>query len=244
MEIELSHVFSEPADALWAVLLDPEQVSKCVPGMQSVDVISDTEYHARIKVKIAFISANFTIRTLITEANRPHYLQAEASGQDKSVGSSVKAIVNMNLTDVGEGRTELRVKGSATVLGRLGTLGLNPMRTKAERMWEQFCGALEAHLSGDRADEANTVPDRPDARSPGSAADATRPLTPSAPSSAPRSARRAKGLFSWFGSRDKTEGLRIEVHRTDTRVVISCPASHADQCFAWLDRQLGPQEGK
>lgn len=44
--------------------------------MQSVDVISPTEYAAVIKVKIAFISAKFKLRTTIVERRAPTYLQA------------------------------------------------------------------------------------------------------------------------------------------------------------------------
>lgn len=243
MEIELAHVFKTPIDALWSVVLDPERVAKCVPGIQSVDVISDTEFHAQIKVKIAFISANFAIRTVITEMNAPHSLQAEASGQDNSIGSSVKAVVGMNLSAVGEGQTELRVKATATVLGRLGTLGLNPMRTKAERMWEQFCASLEDLLAGVEAgtDNGSAGQNEPASQS------AAEPAPANAPQPEVRSTptpQRRSGIFSWIRPGNRTDGFRIEFDRNGTRVVISCPASNADQCLAWLDRQLEPQGSK
>lgn len=146
MDIELKHDFAAPADRLWALLLDPQAMANCVPGMQSVEVISDTEYVARMKVKIAFISASFNIRTVITEQASPDYLRCEATGEDNAVGSSVKSVNEMVLAPDGKGGTSLRVKSKATVFGRLGTLGLNPMRTKAERLWVEFCAAVEKAL--------------------------------------------------------------------------------------------------
>lgn len=224
MELEFSHVFDASAQDLWSVLLNPDRVGACVPGMQSVTVVSDTEYSARIRVKIAFISAHFDLRTVITEAQPPTFLRAEASGEDGKIGSSVKARVEMRLTPLASGRTELRVVAQADVLGRLGTLGLSPMRTKAEGMWAQFCAALAAVLAGgEGAQGAPTAPASPAAkRSAGPAAQAA--------AAGPRWSR-------WFGRHAPAE-FRIEIERAGARVVITCPPAQADQCLAWLDRQL------
>jgi carbon monoxide dehydrogenase subunit G len=228
MEFEFRHHFDATPDALWQVLLDPDRVGACVPGMQSVTVISDTEYRARIRVKIAFISANFDIRTVITETDPPHLLRAEASGEDGKISSSVSAKVEMRLTPSGDGQTELCVKARADVLGRLGTLGLNPMRTKAEGMWGQFCEALALQLSGGSPPAASS----------------------SSPAPAPRTAAKApvaltappgrSGWLSWFTPR--SEVFRVEVERNGNRIVLSCPPDQAELCLGWLDRHL--QEGR
>jgi uncharacterized protein len=236
MELEFRHVFDAAPAALWAVLLDPDRVGACVPGMQSVTVISDTEYSARIRVKIAFVSAHFDIRTVITEARPPTFLRAEASGEDGRIGSSVKAQVEMHLQPQDGGGTELRVHARADVFGRLGTLGLNPMRTKAEGMWTQFCEALAASLaSGDDAmlpQAAGTASDAP-------ASTRSTPPSPSVTSSAPAApvpTVERPGWLSWLRSGPAI--FRAEVERNGTRVVITCPSDKAAQCLAWLDRQL------
>jgi carbon monoxide dehydrogenase subunit G len=236
MELEFRHVFDAAPEALWAALLDPDRVGACVPGMQSVTIISDTEYSARIRVKIAFISAHFDIRTVITEARPPTYLRAVASGEDGRIGSSVKAQVEMHLEPQDGGRTELRVHSQADVLGRLGTLGLNPMRTKAEGMWTQFCDALAADLAG--GDGAH----RPVAEGTDSGARASTRSALSGPSAAsPAPATSAQsgmrpGWLSWL--RPGPAIFRAEIDRNGTRVIITCPTDQAAQCLAWLDRQL------
>lgn len=229
MELEFSHVFDAPAQELWSVLLDPDKVGACVPGMQSVTVVSDTEYHARIRIKIAFISAHFDIRTLITETQPPTLLRAEASGEDGKIGSSVKARVEMRLTPLADGQTELRVAAKADVLGRLGTLGLSPMRTKAEGMWAQFCAALAAVLAGGEV-------------APGAPAAPAGPAAPASASPAPQGPRAGSLWSRWFGRGGTAPAeVRIEIERAGARVVITCPPAQANQCLAWLDRQLkGP----
>lgn len=232
MEFEFRHQFEATPEALWQVLLDPDRVGACVPGMQSVTVVSDTEYRARLRVKIAFISAHFDIRTVITQTDPPNLLRAEASGEDGKIGSSVMARVEMRLTPVGSNQTELCVTAKADVLGRLGTLGLNPMRTKAEGMWVQFCEALAVQLAGGfpAASAAAPLP---------TTAPATTAPSISAPADAapsPAASKPRTGWRSWFAP--QPEVFRAEFERNGSRVVLSCPPAQAGLCLAWLDRHL------
>ena len=47
MEIEKTAVLSAPIERVWLQILDPKIMAMCVPGMQSIDVISDKEYLAQ-----------------------------------------------------------------------------------------------------------------------------------------------------------------------------------------------------
>ena len=228
MEIEQSHIIDAAPERLWEILLDPVAMAKCVPGMQSIEVVSDREYLARVKVKIAFISACFKVRTIVTEMTPPTYLRSESTGEDSSIGSSVKSVSEMFLTPVEDGHTELRVKVNATVLGKLGTLGLNPMRTKAERMWGEFCRNLETALTALASAEA------------AEGASLSGPEGNDSPAEALSSGKgKQYSVLRGFWQRlVGREVIRIEISRNDTVVVLHWPASHADQCLAWLERQL------
>jgi len=147
MDVEKTITLTAPADQVWAKLLDPEVMAACVPGMQSIEVISPTEYTSVIKVKITFISATFKLRTTIVEQRDPHYLRTEGTGEDKSVASSLKQTSEVFLTELPDGQVELKVKVKVDVLGKLGTFGLSVMKTKADRMWEEFCVNLVGRLA-------------------------------------------------------------------------------------------------
>jgi len=234
MDFEFRHNFDATPETLWQILLDPDRVGACVPGMQSVSVISDTEYRARLRVKIAFISAHFDIRTIITATEPPQFLRAEARGEDGKIGSSVSTRVEMRLTPMGEAQTALCVTAQADVLGRLGTLGLNPMRTKAEGMWSQFCAALALQLSAPPlAADAVTATAAPAAVKAGAA---TPPDANSSAISIPTGPKHRSGWRSWFAP--QPEMFRAELERNGSRVVLSCPPAQAGLCLAWLDRHL------
>ncbi|WP_077000405.1 CoxG family protein [Variovorax sp. KK3] len=138
MEIEKTLAIAAPPARVWALLLDPEVMGGCVPGMQSIEVLSPTEYKAVMAVKIAFISAKFRLKTTILEQRAPHYLRCEGTGEDASVASSLKQQSEMVLDEQPDGSTALRMKVKVDVLGRLGSFGLSVMKTKADRMWDEF----------------------------------------------------------------------------------------------------------
>lgn len=154
MDFEYGMDVAAPIDRVWELLLDPKVMAGCVPGTQDVEVISETEYLAVVKVKISFISAKFKIKTNIVETRPPTYLRCEGTGEDKLVSSAMKQVTELHLTDRGDGTTGILVQAKADVLGRLGSFGLSVMKTKADRMWEEFGDNFRAIAEAGRPDTA------------------------------------------------------------------------------------------
>lgn len=189
MEIEKTLTVSAPRERVWTLLLDPQVMTGAVPGMQSIEVISPTEYNALMKVKISFISAKFKLNTRIVEQREPEYLRAEGTGEDASVASSLKQTSEIFLTETADGGTELKLRVNVDLLGRLGTFGLSVMKTKADRLWEEFAKNLAQRLEqGPDVSEAAQVAQEGESAA-GAQAELTRAETPhSVSAAAPRMA--------------------------------------------------------
>ncbi|MFC7411004.1 CoxG family protein [Hydrogenophaga atypica] len=245
MEIEKTLSLDAPPARVWALLLDPNAMGACVPGMESIEVVSDSEYVAVMKVKISFISARFKLKTRIVERDETRYLRAEGTGEDTSVASSLKQVSEMWLAERDGGGTELRMKVKVDVLGRMGTFGLGVMKTKADRLWDEFGVNAAARLAG--ADRpavpaaAAPVPAQvpaPEVPAATAATQAAAPApvaaAPAAPLSVPAGATQVPAPGFWarlFGAR---QDIRVEVQRGDTRIVVSWPVQAAPECAAWL----------
>lgn len=247
MDIEKTLSIAAPAERVWALLLDPKVMGECVPGMQSIEVISDVEYVSVIQVKIAFVSARFKIKTTITEQRAPHYLRSEGTGEDTSVASSLKQTSDIFLTELPDGNTELRMTISVDVLGRLGTFGLNVMKTKADRMWDEFAVKLQACLSP--AEATNAVPsvDVPPAKAAltgVAASTATVPVAPAVRNVQPLPAAHRPGwLASLFGSAQPQQAvqaapdwphIRVDLKCGDTVATVYWPTTESAACADWL----------
>ncbi|WP_427307134.1 CoxG family protein [Cupriavidus sp. H39] len=242
MEIEKTLVTAAPPARVWALLLDPNVMGACVPGMASIEVLSEVEYIAHMAVKIAFINARFRLHTKIVETRAPHYLRTEGTGEDASVASSLRQSSELFLTPLDDGGTQLRMRVQVDVLGRLGTFGLSVMKTKADRMWDEFGANLLARLSPQGAQPAPEPVARP-APAPQAACVAAAPAVNGhavqpAQSAQPPSAR--AGLWSRLFGRGPHADICIELRRHDETIVVRWPAAHGEQCAAWLREYLRP----
>jgi carbon monoxide dehydrogenase subunit G len=130
MEIDKSVSLNASASRVWALLLDPQAMGACVPGMESIEVLTPEEYKAVMKVKIAFISARFTLRTRIVERREPLYLKAEGVGEDAAVASSLKYVTEIHLNERPDGGTDLHIH----------PLGLPPRKARVQKMVKYTLG--------------------------------------------------------------------------------------------------------
>ncbi len=233
MEIEKTLLLDAPPARVWALLLDPNAMGACVPGMESIEVVSDDEYVAVMKVKIAFISARFKLKTRIVERDEPRYLRAEGTGEDASVASSLKQNSEMWLQEREGGGTELRMKVKVDVLGRMGTFGLGVMKTKADRMWDEFGVNAAARLAGGTG-AAVDVPVPP------VVVEAAVPVEPVPPPSArieptlpPAASAQRPGFWARLRG-GSGQDIRVEVRRGDTTITVHWPVQASQDCAAWL----------
>lgn len=138
MEFEKTTMVPAPVERVWQMLLDPKVMAACVPGTQSIEVLSDSEYLVGIQVKLSFITARFKVRATVMEMRAPEYLRSNAAGEDSTLTTSLKLSSEVFLKDRGDSTMELRMRLRVELFGRLGDFGLNVVKTKADRMWEEF----------------------------------------------------------------------------------------------------------
>jgi uncharacterized protein len=242
VELEKTLTVAAPRPRVWELLLDPKIMAGCVPGTQSVDVISDVEYLAEIKVKISFIAARFKVRTKIVESRPPEYLRLEGTGEDSTVASSMTQNSEMFLTDLGNGNTEIRIKAKADVMGRLGSFGLSVMKTKADRMWDEF-GANFSAIA-----ERSSGSTRVDQTAGAMKQAASKPVSRGAGTNSAAQLRPAKAKW-WqrIVSASPVQPLSVEqrlptdiymeLHRPNGVIKVLWPASAAAEAARWLKEQ-------
>ncbi len=268
MEIEKVLAVAAPADRVWSMLLDPNVMGSCVPGMKSIEVISDVEYIAHIHVKISFISAKFKLKTTIVEQRAPNYLRCEGTGEDASVASSLKQQSEIFLTELPDGQTELRIKVKVDVLGRLGAFGLSVMKTKADRMWDEFGQNLVARLNGGEQTAPVLVPNVstpveatvvaetgavaktsavPTQTQAQGVSTSTPDTSPTVAVNGVATSKADVGEAGWWsrllGGRPAAgkavgRNIRIDLRRGDTALAVEWPVEDSRECAAWLREVL------
>jgi uncharacterized protein len=240
MELEKTLTLPAPPEAVWALLLDPRVMAECVPGTKAVEVLSPTQYRCEIHVRIAFISAKFKIRTQIVEQRAPLYLKTEGIGEDSAAASSFKQTSEIELASHADGQTLLHLKLRVDLLGRLGSFGMNVMKTKADRMWDEFGDNLAKRLTPGTQAEPSAVAASASAGAslPGLA---IQPASLGLPAGlcaqvlpSPAAARRLRWWQRLFAPTPVLGEIHVTVQRGDLRLEVRWPVQGADACAAWL----------
>ena len=126
-------------DRLWDVLMNMEQVARCLPGVENIQAIDPDNYNGTLKMRVGPIGLRLEGKVSVTERNREAWQAGmRAEGNERGVGGVVKADIGMRLNELDPNQTELTVVTDAQVMGKLGEFGQPVMRKKADSMMQEF----------------------------------------------------------------------------------------------------------
>src|ERR1700761_8337810 len=71
-----------PRAQVWEKLNDAETLKACIPGCETVDKVSDTEFTAKVVARVGPVKASFTGRVTLTDLDPPvgYTITGEGSG--------------------------------------------------------------------------------------------------------------------------------------------------------------------
>lgn len=145
MKIIDSFTVQSPLNIVWDYLLNIEEMSKCVPGVESVDAVDENTYNGKLKVRVGPISASFNGTVKITEITPTNRIVAEISGDDRGSATSVKATFESLLEEVEEG-TKVNYQMDLNLRGRLAQFGSAVVSATAKKMTAEFAKNLRKSI--------------------------------------------------------------------------------------------------
>jgi carbon monoxide dehydrogenase subunit G len=126
-----------PREKVWQYLTDPDQVSQCAPGLESVEVIAPNEkFRAVTAVGFGAVKARFTVDAEWTELAPPDHARMKING--KAPGSAVNGTSEMALSDAPDGATLLTWSADITVIGAIASLAARLMGTVTQTLTRAF----------------------------------------------------------------------------------------------------------
>jgi len=140
----------------WAALNDPEMLKACVPGCESIDRVSDTEYVVQMTARVGPVSAKFKGKLNLSNLNPPHSYSIAFEGQG-GVAGFAKGGADVALAPEGHA-TKLSYKVKANVGGKLAQIGSRLVDAAANKVANDFFNAFNekvAALHGGHAAEAH-----------------------------------------------------------------------------------------
>ena len=135
-----------PRSQVWAYLTDPEKVGQCVPGVESVEVVGDRKFRAKVEIGFGTVKARFAGEGEFVELDAPDRATLKAHG--KAPGSAVDVRSVMALSDGPDGTTELHWTADITILGTLASLAARMMGTITKKLSAEFFNCFKKKIEG------------------------------------------------------------------------------------------------
>ena len=133
-------------EAVWAKLNDPEVLKICIPGCESLEKLSDTEFQAVATNKIGPVKARFKGKVRLSDLDPPNGYKISGEG-DGGVAGFAKggAVVTLKAQD---GGTLLSYNVEAQIGGKLAQIGQRLVNGAARKLADQFFAKFALTVGG------------------------------------------------------------------------------------------------
>lgn len=129
----------------WDALNDPGVLKDCIPGCESIERLSDSEYEVVLTAKVGPVSAKFKGKMTMTDSDPPRAYTLSFEGQG-GVAGFAKGEAKVALTPE-NGATRLAYSAKANVGGKLAQVGSRLIDSVAKQMAGKFFEAFNRRAS-------------------------------------------------------------------------------------------------
>jgi carbon monoxide dehydrogenase subunit G len=136
MEMTGEQLIALPQKRVWEALNDPEILKACIPGCETMEKVSDTEYRVVLSAAVGPVKAKFSGKLLLSDLDPPnaYSLAFEGSGGAAGFGRGSSKVA----LSPAEGGTRLAYTAQATVGGKLAQVGSRLIDGVARKMADDF----------------------------------------------------------------------------------------------------------
>ncbi|HUE68265.1 MAG TPA: SRPBCC family protein [Candidatus Acidoferrum sp.] len=156
MQLENSFQVGAPPDKVFDYLLDVNKVVGCVPGAELTEVVDQTTFKGKVKIKVGPITVAYSGTARIAErddAQRSATLSAD--GRETTGSGSARATATMKVQPAGKGSL-VEIVTEYHVAGRVAQFGRGVMEDVSKRLIKDMANCIQSNLE---AAEPNAVED-------------------------------------------------------------------------------------
>ena len=135
-------------EKLWAILFDPETLRAIVPGVRSVERVSDTHFRADVMLDVGPVKGRYTVSLELLNPEPPRAVTLRGTAEGALGGGGEG---HVTLEPLPEGGTRIAYRYEAAVGGKVAAIGGRLLDGAARVVIGQFFTALARHAAGDAA---------------------------------------------------------------------------------------------
>jgi carbon monoxide dehydrogenase subunit G len=155
MELTSSRTVPASIEKTWAALNDPDTLKACIPGCESIERVSDTEFKVAMTARVGPVSAKFSGRIVLSDIVAPTSYKLTFEGQGGAAGFA-RGDAKVALALDGSG-TRIEYNVTAQVGGKLAQIGSRLVDGAAAKVADDFFACFVERLGGGPAAVADPV---------------------------------------------------------------------------------------
>ena len=132
-------------ESVWAVINDPAEMAKLMPGVESFEIVDDTHWTAKVKVPLGLGGLKMTMNFEKLEEREPEFASMRAKGT--GVGALMDMTTSFTLTDAGEGVTSMAWEADVKIAGPVGAMGQRVLQPIVHQQVGQVLSTLEQRVT-------------------------------------------------------------------------------------------------
>jgi carbon monoxide dehydrogenase subunit G len=146
MQLTSARTVPATPEATWAALNDPETLKACIPGCESIERVSESEFAVTMTARVGPVAAKFSGRIVLADRVPPTSYRLSFEGQGGGAGFA-RGEARVVLVPEGAG-TRIEYSASAQVGGKLAQIGSRLVDGAAAKVAEDFFACFVARLGG------------------------------------------------------------------------------------------------
>ena len=145
MKLSATRAFNAPQEKVFAALVDPAVLQKCIEGCEKMEKTGEDTYTAHLKIGVAGLKGSYIGNVRIEEKKPPESFTLQADG--KGGPGWVKGTARIRISPKGEG-SELQCESESQVGGLIAAVGSRLVDAAAKKMLDEFFRKLGQQVGG------------------------------------------------------------------------------------------------
>jgi uncharacterized protein len=144
VKLTISSLVPAPRDRVFAALVDPVVLQRCIPGCESMVEVGPDVYEATLKIGVGGLKGTYKGRATIKDRQPPQSLTLAFEG--KGGPGFMRGTTAIGLAAEGDG-TRVASDADVQVGGLIAAVGSRLLEMTARKLADDFFSELGVHLS-------------------------------------------------------------------------------------------------
>jgi len=136
-------------DELWETISDPEVLTRCVPGAESIERVSERKYTVEITRGVSKLTLSLSGEAEFVEMNPPEYIVSTVNIFDSKTGSDFEVLGAMEMNETDEDDVALTYKAEVTYSGGASGISKRVLSPIVKRDIDTYFQNVTERVEGD-----------------------------------------------------------------------------------------------